>query len=247
VGLVRVITEFQHKRQVAAAIIDLTLVVLAFYAAHLLRFEDTFRPDDPTFLRALPIFIICQMSSFALFKTYQGVWRYTGIFDLVRLGKAALAGTGLAIVLLFVAFDLRGYSRAALILDALLLVMFTGGIRILFRALSEWLRPRPEYRRPVVIYGAGDGGVLALREIENNPGLGRLPVGFIDDDRSKWNSVVQGVPVLGGLTKLPDVVQRYGVTEVVLAASLLSRHREELERVCLNAEVSIVRAAMRLE
>jgi len=246
-GFVRVITEFQHKRQVATAVIDLTLVVLAYYAAHLLRYEDAFRPDDPTFLRALPVFIICQMSSFALFRTYQGVWRYTGIFDLVRLGKAAMAGTGLAIIALFVAFDLRGHSRAVLILDGLLLVMFVGGSRILFRALSEWLRPRPAYRRPVVIYGAGDGGVLALREILNNPGLGRLPVGFIDDDRSKWNSVVQGVPVLGGLTRLPDVLDRYGVTEVILAASLLSHNREELERVCLNAEVPIVRATMRLE
>ncbi len=246
-GLVRIITEFQHKRQVATAVIDLTLVVLAYYAAHLLRFEDAFRPNDPTFIRALPVFIICQMSSFALFRTYQGVWRYTGLFDLVRLGKAAMAGTGLAMIVLFVTFNLRDFSRAVLILDALLLMIFVGGSRILFRALSEWLRPRPEYLRPVVIYGAGDGGVLALRRIVYNPRLGRMPVGFIDDDQSKWNTVVQGVPVLGGLTRLPDVLDRYSVTEVVLATSLLSDNREELERVCKNADVPIVRAAMRLE
>ena len=246
-GLVKVITEFQHKRQVATVVIDLTLVVLAYYAAHLLRFEEAFRPDDPFFIRALPVFIICQMSSFALFKTYQGIWRYTGLFDLVRLGKAVLTGTGLAIVVLLGVFDLRGHSRAVFILNAVLLMMFVGGSRILFRALSEWLRPRPEQRRPVLIYGAGDGGVLALTEIINNPTLGRLPVGFIDDDRSKWNAVVLGVPVLGGITKLPVALQRYGVTEVVLTASLAAGNREELERVCTLAEVSIVRAALRLE
>jgi UDP-GlcNAc:undecaprenyl-phosphate GlcNAc-1-phosphate transferase len=246
-GLVRMITEFQHKRQVATAIVDLTLVVLAYYAAHLLRFEDAFRPDDPFFIRALPVFIICQMSSFALFKTYQGIWRYTGLYDLLRLGKAAVAGTGLAIIALFVAFDLREYSRAVFIIDTVLLMMFVGGSRILFRALSERLRPLPPHRRPVIIYGAGDGGVLALREIVNNPGLGRQPIGFIDDDRSKWNSLVQGIPVLGDVTRLPHVLTRYGVTEVVLAASLVARNREELERVCFEADISIVRAAMRLE
>lgn len=246
-GLVRLITEFQHKRQVATAIIDLTLVVLAFYAAHLLRFEDAFRPDDPFFIRALPVFIVCQMSSFAVFKTYQGVWRYTGVSDLVQLGKGALVGTGLAIIVLFVTFDLRGYSRAVLILDAVLLVMFVGGSRILFRVLSEWLRPRPEHHRRVLIYGAGDGGVLALREIVNNPRLGRLPIGFIDDDRSKWNSVVRGVPVLCDISRLSLMLRKHSISEVVLAAPLVARNREELERVCLSADVSIVRAAMRLE
>lgn len=59
--------------------------------------------------------------------------------------------------------------------------------------------PRAPAARRALIYGAGDGGVLTLRELRSNIGLGRHAVGFLDDDRDKRGARIHGLPVLGGL------------------------------------------------
>jgi UDP-GlcNAc:undecaprenyl-phosphate GlcNAc-1-phosphate transferase len=245
--LLRLLTDFPHKRQVATVLVDVILIVLAFYAAHLLRYEEAFQPIEPQFITALPIVIGCQILTFALFRTYQGAWRHTSLNDMARLGAAAIVGTTAAVIVLLATIGIHGQSRSVFILDGVLLVVFVGGSRVLFRALAEWLRPRSEHRRRVLIYGAGDGGVLALRELQNNAMLARSPVGFIDDDRTKHNSFVHGVPVLCGSARLAAMMKKHNIEEIVLAASLTSRNHEHLERVCQEAEIPIVRAMMRLE
>jgi UDP-GlcNAc:undecaprenyl-phosphate GlcNAc-1-phosphate transferase len=50
---------------------------------------------------------------------------------------------------------------------------------------------------PVVIYGAGRGGELLLREILNNKTLNINPVGFLDDDPLKIGKNIQGFPIRG--------------------------------------------------
>jgi UDP-GlcNAc:undecaprenyl-phosphate GlcNAc-1-phosphate transferase len=54
-GLVRLVTDFQYKRQVITLLIDLVLIVLAYYTAYLLRFEDQFRDFEQLFVRSLPL------------------------------------------------------------------------------------------------------------------------------------------------------------------------------------------------
>ncbi len=46
--------------------------------------------------------------------------------------------------------------------------------------------------RRVLIYGAGDGGELLLRELRNNRELQLSPIGFLDDDPAKSGKVIQG-------------------------------------------------------
>ncbi len=53
-------------------------------------------------------------------------------------------------------------------------------------------------RRNVLIYGAGDGGEMVLRELENNPDWEYRPVGFIDDDPRKTGKLIHGLKVFGG-------------------------------------------------
>jgi FlaA1/EpsC-like NDP-sugar epimerase len=100
----------------------------------------------------------------------------------------------------------------------------------------------------VLIYGAGDGGVMVLREVRNNRAWQRDIVGFIDDDRTKHNTTVQGVPVLGGLDVVETAIRDGGVMEVIVSSAKVSPERvSALSRLCEPFDVPVMRASLQLE
>jgi FlaA1/EpsC-like NDP-sugar epimerase len=58
---------------------------------------------------------------------------------------------------------------------------------------------------------------LVVRELQKNPQLHQNPVGFLDDNPSKFKQQIYGVPVVGALKDLSSVLERDQVDEVVIA------------------------------
>ena len=83
--------------------------------------------------------------------------------------------------------------------------------------------------RRVLIYGAGDGGELLLRELRNNSELHLSPVGFLDDDPAKSGKVIHGLRVFGGNGDLARSANNSSVDEVVIS-SLKDVGRDELRK-----------------
>jgi UDP-GlcNAc:undecaprenyl-phosphate GlcNAc-1-phosphate transferase len=210
---------FLHKKWIAVMLADLLLVPTAFVAAHLLRFEGELPPAVAAAVaHALPVVVGVKVAALALAGVYRGAWRYAGALDLLRLVEGATVGSVAVVVVLYVWTGLQGLSRAALVVDWLLTVLLLGASRFSLRVLREYLIAQTARGRPVLIFGAGSGGVLVLQELRHNPALGCRPVGFIDDDPAKRGAVVQGLPVLGSRRDLRELVRRYGVEEVLVAA-----------------------------
>jgi UDP-GlcNAc:undecaprenyl-phosphate GlcNAc-1-phosphate transferase len=242
------IVDFSYTRQAAAFAVDLCLVALAYYAAYRLRFEQTFALEEPLLIESLPIVIAAKMVAFAVFRTYRGLWRYTSLRDLLRLAQAVTLGTVLAVLAVLFIHRFQGYSRALFVLDWLLLLVLAGASRVAFRTFAELIRPRPSNRRPVFIYGAGDGGIMVLRELRNNSELGREAVGFLDDEPSKQRIDLEGLRVLGGVDRLEEILSEHDVAEVVVSSGKISAERmAQLRRVCDGRGVLIVRSTLRLE
>jgi len=246
--IVRLVADFPFKRHVATVAIDLVLVVAAYYSAYLLRFEGAFEAHREAFLRTIASVIIIQMSSLALSGSYRGLWRYTSLPELLVLVRGATVGAAGTVLYLVLATRFEGLSRAVFVLDWLLLVLFLSASRASFRLFGELLRPTPDEFRRVLIYGAGDGGELTLRELRKNQGLRRMPVGFLDDDREKLGTRIHEVPVLGSLDSAEDLLVRYRISEVIVASDRIpAEHVRRLEVVCLARGVSVLRASLRIE
>jgi len=245
---VALVADFSYKRQVAAVIVDTILIVTSYYAAYLLRFEQQAARELPLFVQSLPIVIGCQLAAFGFYRLYQGIWRYTSVRDFLQLVQAVTAGTGLAVVVLVLAYRFEGYSRAAFVLDWMLLIGSVGAVRLSFRALGEAFRaPSPTATR-VLIYGAGDAGVMLLRELRNNPALERQVVAFVDDDRSKHRTLIQRLPVAGGLEQLPQIVESTGATQVIVSSDKVPAARlQDLSNACATLGLSMMRASLRIE
>ena len=245
---IRLMQDPPYKREVASVVLDVILIVVAYYAAYLLRFEESFAANERMLIRTLAPVLVCQLAGLAFSGAYRGVWRYTGLSDLLRLGRGITLGTVASVLYLLFTTRFVGLSRAVFVLDWLLLVMLVGASRVSFRLLGETLRAPRAGARPVLVYGAGDGGELALRELRNNAGLAREVRGFIDDDRAKAGTRIHGVPVLGPLDDLEALLRAHRVEEVVVASRKIPPERlRRLEATCAARGVVVVRASVRLE
>ncbi|HWC02829.1 MAG TPA: hypothetical protein VHF87_08665 [Methylomirabilota bacterium] len=247
-AVIRLVQDFPYKRQVASVVLDTVLIVVAYSAAYVLRFEEAFAANRAMLNRTLAPVLVFQLSGLALSGAYQGIWRYTGPADMLRLGRGITLGTIASVLYLLFTTRFIGLSRAVFVLDWLLLLALVGASRASFRLLGEALRAPQAGAKLVLVYGAGDGGELALRELRNNPTLAREAVGFIDDDRTKAGTRIHGVPVLGPLDQLDALFRAHPVAEVVIASDKISSERlHRLETTCAAHGVLVVRASVRLE
>jgi FlaA1/EpsC-like NDP-sugar epimerase len=126
-------------------------------------------------------------------------------------------------------FRLPAFSRSVMILDALLVFLALGGARMSTRVLRNYVHT---FRAQVpgmatLVVGAGDAGELAIRELRNNAGQGLRPVAVLDDDPGKLRMKIHGVEVVGLITDMPEIVDRLGVSNVLLAIPSASRARKD--------------------
>jgi len=89
-----------------------------------------------------------------------------------------------------------------------------------------------------LVAGAGDAGATIVREMHATPGIGLLPVGFVDDDAAKQGMRIHNVPVLGTRNDIPELVVRHGIEEVIIAMPAApGRVIREFRAICERAGV----------
>jgi FlaA1/EpsC-like NDP-sugar epimerase len=95
---------------------------------------------------------------------------------------------------------------------------------------------------PMVIYGAGEAGSLALREIWINDVLMFRPVAFVDDDPRKKGTLLNGVEVAGGLDEVPALSRRYGPLTLLVASRKIGGVRLlDVAKVCTENGARLLR------
>ena len=113
--------------------------------------------------------VFIKMSVFLVMGVYRGLWRYTSMSDLIVFAKAVMLSSVASMLVLLFAFRFEGFSRKVFVIDAVLMFLFLAGSRMAFRLFRQLLPAVSKQNgRRVLIYGAGDGGELLLRELRNN-------------------------------------------------------------------------------
>jgi len=195
---------------------NLALVGASHYAAFWLRFDgDIPGHQRQLLMQVLPWLIPVRAVAFVPFGLYRGLWRYTGIWDLRNI-VAGVAGSGaLLYVLVRWVFGLMEYPRSVFIIDAILLTILLGGLRLAYRMYREFAHLGREKR--VLIYGAGDAGEMIVRDMRNNRFYQFEPIGFLDDDRRKVGQRIHGVKVLGTRETLARILTEKKPDAVLVA------------------------------
>lgn len=197
------------------AMFQTVLTFASLVLAWLLRFGFSL-PYRRLLLLSAPVLILIRLAAVARFRLLHGWWRYTSVCDAVDIAKAVTLGSlGFYVTMCFV-LGIVGIPRSIYVLEALLTAGLLAGVRLLSRILAESARQDLASSKKVVLIGGGLAAQTILREIERR-GSSCRAVACVDDDPTKIGMKIQGVPVLGTVDQLPQVLERHPADEIFIA------------------------------
>jgi UDP-GlcNAc:undecaprenyl-phosphate GlcNAc-1-phosphate transferase len=244
------LVDLSHKRRVFEVLLDVILIGMAYYVANLVFYGPL--SDDialDLLLNSLPILVIVKLGAFLTAGVYRGLWRYFSVNDVVVYVKGTALGSVASVLIVLFLFRFQNFSRVVFILDGVFLLAMAVGSRMAFRFLRGFF-PMPHARGAcrVLIYGAGDAGVMLMREMHNNQELGCVPVGFADDDPLKKGKAINGLPVFGGNGSLAKICRENRVKDVYISSSRFSDQRvAEILEQCREIDVGLKRLRIQFE
>lgn len=222
-------------------ILDSLIIVSAAVSVVGVRFEnEQFSIYLEQMVQYLPILLLCYLPFFGISRLYRRVWRHAGYKELSSIASAAFAGT----VCFFVVTSLF-YSvmpRSVYVLLFFFILAGVGLSRLILRCILRYsdMNKAPSSAIPVIIIGAGYAGNLVASDILNHNSYNRYVVGFIDDDEEKHGELSFGIEVLGGRDKIQEVVDKFGVKEIIIAIPSLSpKESAELAAICSKTKCKV--------
>ncbi len=210
-------------------LLDMFIFAVAFYGAYLFRFDFDLPAYATTqFLEILKYSVVIKVSVFFGLGLYRGMWRYTGLRDLWHILEATFLQSLILVTIVLYKFGFGGFSRGVFIIDWMLTVFMISGVRVLIRSFYSYREGNgsnyPPDSCPVaghnaLIIGAGRAGEKVVREIMGSGHLRFAPVGFIDNDPTKRGRTIHGIPVLGSLNDLPNIIENKCINEILIAVA----------------------------
>jgi len=233
-------------------VVDLASIVLAIIMAFVIRYEALIN-IGPYLERNWTIFVIAPLvylPVYYAFHLYYRLWRYASTKELLMITGASVVASAILFAANFGLLPLLGIvhlqSRSVWLLVGILAWAFLGATRFLLRLVQERYRPQDLQRTGafvgtpsrVLIAGAGDAGAMILREMMGNATLGYKVVGLVDDDPTKRRFSLYGVPVLGGRSDIPAIIEKHGVEEVIIAMPTApGTEIRDIVRICETAGI----------
>lgn len=209
-------------------LIDAVLINLTYILSLIIRFEEAIYSNQFIlyFTRYKEQFIyitLIKLIIFAFFKMYRSIWRYASVEELVNIVLAAIV-SNLAI-LSYTHLIGSNLPISVYIIATLFDMMFIGGARFCLRVVKLYMDKfnQDKNKKRIMIIGAGEAGVLVIKEYKNHPQLNSKPVALIDDDEYKQGRVIMGVPVVGKRDDILAQVERLKIDEIILAMPSASK------------------------
>jgi len=229
-------------RKAVILVVHLLLIIAAYMLSFLLRFDYRVpREYVRTIITTLPALILIKLIIFNHFGLFTGLWRYVNVDDTWKIIKASFFSTLAFIIGVMFIHNTYGYPRSIFLLDWIVCTGLVTGVRFATRLFREKFKPARSIKtQRVLIVGAGEAGVLVLRESKHNPALGMKVVGFIDDSPVKKKLHVQGVKILGARKDIPSIVEEKNIDEIIIAIpSAKGETIREIISYCQIPEVKV--------
>ena len=151
-----------------------------------------------------------------ILKVYNNSWRFSGTSEYMSLVALSSSTTILSYIFrVFLRLDTKSslYFETWIIFTFLLIVSRF----LMFLTRMKGITKRDINSENVLIYGAGEAGVLLVKESRINPNFSYRIVGFLDDNPNKKGGKVYGLRVLGGLEDVEKVVEKNDVSKIIIS------------------------------
>lgn len=197
---------------------DIVMAGLAFYVSYLLRLQSEFENislNFRTYRGMMLLHIACIIVTFFFYRLYHRHRTLSHIDQFYLVFGSGSVGTIVAIALISVVYkNSLDYPRLMMIYAWLLTILFATIGRIFHSRIQWTLQARGMGQIRLLIVGTGDVARVILQKIRQSPGIGYEVIGFINDENGIES--ILGLPVLGHVDDLADIIERYQIGEVII-------------------------------
>jgi FlaA1/EpsC-like NDP-sugar epimerase len=224
-------------------IIDVSLISFSALLGYLLRFNFSLHDLNAYhFELGVLLYAACGLISILITDSYKGIIRYTGVQDGVRifmmnlLNLALVCGLNLAFY-----FSGKGnvipYSIVLISLLSSFLLLFN--YRLLVKYIFSYYRNFMIKRANVVIFGAGQTGIITRHVLESTPKM--KVIGFLEDDGNKAGKIIDGITIFDAdISELGKLFIEHSVDELIFTAKDISLDRKNsIVDVCVRHQVKV--------
>ncbi|MFH0867344.1 MAG: nucleoside-diphosphate sugar epimerase/dehydratase [Bacteroidota bacterium] len=225
--------------------IDILICIFAVILAYLLRFNFRIPYIDLLVLpRVLFTVLLVRIISFLVTKSYAGIVRYTNTRDSVRIFLVVTTGSIVFVLFNIITyFLLGGYNQipySIIIIDYLVTVFVMNAFRIIVKIAYMEMQNPTKAKTNVIIFGAGQSGIITKRTLDRDAGTKYKVLAFIDDDIKKTGRTLESVPIYS-FDKLEDLLESKTVAHVVISVQNLSNIRKkEISEFCLQHNTKVM-------
>ena len=230
------------RADIAFTVVDVVVVVAAYTIALGIRMLDPLVGDVQIFWRSfaivLPVIITVHVVANAIAGAYGHVWEYASITEAVRLVVANAAATAM---ILLVAWVVRNplaivIPYTTLVLGGLLSLLLMGLVRYRSRLFSF---RKVTVGSRILIVGSGPEAAAFARQAPGTESGGRI-VGFLNGETAGGSTsrLLAGLPILGGVEKVAEIVRDEEIDQVVVIGSDPDRVRKVVD-LCLEVDVRL--------
>jgi FlaA1/EpsC-like NDP-sugar epimerase len=210
--------------------LDVLLVIISFVFAYFVRFNASFDFDIVNLLIQLPIIIVLAVLSFVFTGSFKGIIRHTGIRDVfnVFLGGTLLAS--LSIFVVFVNRILEFHVEFTIPISIIIIHYFINIFvltlsRFVLKSLYEIISSDVSKTTNVLIYGAGDSGILTYGALNKDTKSKYEVISFIDDDTNKINKRIDRIAIINLNKVTKSYIEKNQIDEIIISVQNISPNR----------------------
>lgn len=227
--------------------IDVVISLISVLLAFLVRFDFSHIPEQySSKLHLLVGFVLLvRILVFIITKSYAGIVRYTSTYDTVRIVLITLAGSLLLVIANAINFYFLSHvfiiPFSIIVIDFFISTFTMISFRIIVKmAYIEMNNPKRE-KQNVIIFGAGESGIITKRSLDRDAGTKYKVIAFIDDDLKKIGKTLDGIKIypFSQLDELLNDAQ--GVKQVILSIQKITiARKKEIIEMCLQKNVRVL-------
>ena len=203
--------------------IDVVIMIIAFILSYLIRYNLTLEFDVAQLPFQIPIVAVVSTLAFLITGSYKGVVRHTGVKDVYNIFNAICLSSILMILLVLANKKLAVFGWTTIPLQIIIVHSLIGFLalsasRYLFKSLYNTIVNKSLHNtKRVLIYGAGESGIITHSAITNHSKSNVKVVGYIDNNNKKVGKSINGVKVFSKKELNEEFIVANNISEVIFS------------------------------
>ncbi len=203
--------------------IDVISACIAFVLSYFIRFNLSFNFDVEKLYVQLPVVAIISLISFLVVGSYKGVVRHTGVRDVYNIFNAICLSSILMITVVLINKEFGFFENftiflGIIVIHSLLAFIVLTASRYVFKSLYEnQLNRNLKVNKNVLIYGAGESGILTHNALTNHSKNRSRVVGYMDNDTQKAGKKINGVNVFHKDMITGAFIKKNNISEIIFS------------------------------